>query len=103
MIGLKFRGIFALACLILLIAGYFAGYVWKENKYVVLAKKKSILQTEIKRLESEIVKIQLDNKQLKDYKRLENLGREQFGLIFGGVPKFINPEGPLGETLARLD
>jgi len=92
MIGLKVRKIALLVGMVLGLASFFAGYVWKENNYIQLVRKEKISEAAVSKITDEIVRIQLDNKKLKDFNRLEKIGVEKFAFIYEGVPNLVYPE-----------
>jgi hypothetical protein len=44
------------------------------------------------KIRSDIANIQLDNKRLRDYKKLEKIGKEYFGFVYTGLPELIYRE-----------
>jgi cell division protein FtsL len=74
------------------IAAVLVAQVWKQNEYVELTRKGSASKIQVERLKSDIARIQLDNKNLKDYKRLERLAEKKYGLVYAGPPVLIYPE-----------
>jgi len=92
MIGLKIRKIVLLAIFILGLASFFAGYVWKENNYIRLVRNEKIMNAKISKMTDEIVIIQLDNKKLKDFNRLEKIAVDKFSFVYEGVPNLVYPE-----------
>ncbi len=92
MIGVKIRSLLLLSMLVLGAAGLFVIQVWKQNGYVTLAKNHRELKRQVKRLKSDIANIELRNKALKNFSRLEELGTERFGLVYPEVPVYVYPE-----------
>ena len=84
--------------IVLIGAGLFVTHIWKQNHYVKLTKSLSASRIQLSKIKNDIANIQLDNKKLKDYKRLEHLAKKKFGLEYAGVPEFIY-EQP--ETITR--
>lgn len=80
------------------IAGIFVAQVWKADKYVTLARNYAASKIQVEKLKSDIARIQLDNKRLKDYKRLEKLVRVKYGLVTADPPEFIYPRSHGGGT-----
>ncbi|MFC1585178.1 septum formation initiator family protein [Fibrobacterota bacterium] len=89
MTGAKLRNIVSWMLLVLAAAGIFIVHVWKQNQYVELTREHMAAKARLSRLKGDIANIQLDNKKLKDYKRLEELARKKFGFVYHGIPEFV--------------
>ena len=72
------RNIWLWTGMALLLTGILVAQVWKQNMYVNLKRAHSASQARTEQLKSDIAAIQLDNKKLKDYKRLEGLAEKKF-------------------------
>ncbi|MBF0430371.1 MAG: hypothetical protein HQK83_03775 [Fibrobacteria bacterium] len=89
---IKLRGILFFVLVIMALAGLFVVQVWKQNEYVRLTKQNRALCVQLEKVKSDIANIMIDTKWLKDYKRLEKLARDDYGLVYAGVPEFIESE-----------
>lgn len=93
---MKGNGILKIVAVTLLAMALFASFllaqVWKQNYYIRLKKDSISLQKDFTTLQSEIAAIDLQIRELKNYNRLEKIGRE-LGLDFHGTPELIFKEG----------
>ena len=92
---IRLRNIFGWMLLVLACAGIFTAQVWKQNQYVKLTRDYAASQAQLVKVKSDVASIQLHNKKLKDYKRLEKLARTKFGLVYTGIPEFVYREKKL--------
>ncbi len=86
---ISIRNILFLMLFVMAAAGFFVVQVWKQNEYVRLTKQNRTVCIQLEKIQGDIANIMIDNKRLKDYKRLEKLARNEYGLVFAGVPEFI--------------
>jgi len=89
---IRLRNIFGWMLLVLACAGIFTAQVWKQNQYVKLTRDYEAYKAQLAKVKSEVASIQLHNKKLKDYNRLEQLAQNRFGLVYTGIPEFIYRE-----------
>ena len=87
--GTKIRSIFWWMLLVMACAGLFTAQVWKQNQYVRLTRNQAAAKARLQKVRSDIANIQLDNKKLKDYKKLEKMGEKHFGFVHAGLPELI--------------
>lgn len=73
-------------------ASFLLAQVWKQNKYIEIKKKKMGLHSRYSKLKSEVARIDLDIRELKNYNRLEKIGKK-YGLDYHGVPELIFVKG----------
>jgi cell division protein FtsL len=88
------KNIFFIIGLMMLAAFLFVAQVWKQNEYIKLSKAHEAYRVQQDKLQSDIANILLDIKKLKDFKRLETIGKKHFGMQFAGVPHFIQSAKP---------
>ena len=87
--GTRIRSIFGWMFLVMVCAGIFTAQVWKQNQYVKLTRDQSAARVQLVKIRSDIANIQLDNKRLKDYEKLEKIGKKRFGFIRTGLPELL--------------
>ncbi len=83
--------VFGAILLFVLICAFLCVYLWMQDRYNDLATKKAILVREVSALRGEVVRVELENRELASLERIQQVARKM-GLGYGQVPRKLKKE-----------